>query len=73
MILKIPSRGVFGVSSLQEASTVYSKERDESCEGASTFAEGTVVDDVGVKIARISYNGRVWAPGPWTSGAEPLI
>jgi len=40
-----------------EASAKYSKARDDSGEGASTFPVGVWGD------LRISYNGKIWAPG----------
>lgn len=46
------------VASLDEAVTVYEQTRDESGEGASTFASGEVIGPGGARW-RISYNGRV--------------
>ena len=46
------------VVSLDEAVTVYESARDESGEGASTFAPGEVAGPGGARW-RISYNGRV--------------
>jgi len=37
------------------------------------MGEGIVLDDDGVEVARVSYNGRVWAPGPWVSGRVPIM
>jgi hypothetical protein len=47
----------FTVSSLQEAQTVYARERDASGEGASTWPRGRVGS------YEISYNGRAWLNG----------
>ncbi len=55
-----------------EAFALYAKRRDDSGEGASTFADARIVDDGGRDLARISYNGRVWAPGPYDPDAKPL-
>lgn len=60
------------VATLQEASVRYEAVRDESGEGASTFPDGDVLDADGRSIARISYNGRVWPPGPYDPAATPL-
>jgi len=55
-----------------EASDLYSRRRDDSGEGASTFADGRIVDGRGRDVGRISYNGRIWAPGPHDPDAEPI-
>ncbi len=60
------------VATLQEASVRYESERDASGEGASTFPDGDVLDPDGRTIARVSYNGRVWPPGPYDPAATPL-
>jgi hypothetical protein len=54
-----------------EASRIYSERRDNSGLGASMFPEGTVALD-GVAIGRISYNGRIWPPGPWRPDMRPI-
>lgn len=59
------------VASFAEASAIYSDARDRSGKGYSTWPDGTVLEG-GKVIARVSYNGRVWAPGPWKSDAVPL-
>lgn len=70
--LKIGRRLSVDVASLAEASDRYCAERDESGEGASTFPDGRIMEN-GTLKARISYNGRVWAPEPWASGDTPLF
>jgi len=60
------------VSGYAEASRIYEERRDESGEGASTFDDGAVRNDQGAILARISYNGRVWAPGPYDPDAVPI-
>lgn len=60
------------VADYAEASRIYEDRRDESGEGASTFDEGAVLDGDGVSMARISYNGRVWVPGPYVADDTPL-
>ena len=46
------------VASLDEAVALYEQTRDESGEGASTFAAGDVTGPGGARW-RVSYNGRV--------------
>lgn len=54
-------------NSAAEASKIYSDMRDQSGEGASTFAEGEWQGN------RISYNGKVWAgAGDWNAGDKPI-
>lgn len=60
------------VADFAQASRIYGERRDESGEGASTFADGAVLDDRGVRIGRISYNGRIWAPGPFKPNDTPI-
>ena len=49
------------VSSVQNASDLWCAMRDESCMGVSEIGNGAnVLDDNGKRIARISYNGRIW-------------
>lgn len=64
-ILTIPGSAETGraairreVISLDEAVRLYEAARDESGEGASTFAPGSVTGPGGARW-RISYNGRV--------------
>lgn len=67
----------FHAKDLREASAIYCRERDKSGLGASRWPEREVYDDslpTGEDIvARISYNGRVWAPGEWKPGVEPIM
>ncbi len=46
------------IASLEEASKLYQKVRNDSLEGASTFPFGTIRN--GKLKYKISYNGRVW-------------
>ena len=42
----------------------------------STFPEGRVYDASGTTptlVARVSWNGKVWALKPWAPGDEPLF
>lgn len=49
------------VRDFAQASAVYSTMRDQSDEGYSTWQEGRIHNERGRAVARISYNGRVWA------------
>ena len=52
-------RNKYDVESLSQAQRVYEDLRDASEMGASGFPSGTIQQN-GKKIARISYNGRIW-------------
>lgn len=71
LTLVIPRRHLQEVSTLRQASEVFSSLRDESGEGGSTFPDGIVRDGNAV-LARVSYNGRVWLPGEWKPGDRPI-
>lgn len=73
LILKIGTRETLIALDLHHASDLYCEERDASGEGASTFPPGRVFDTEGRKVAKISYNGRVWPPARWHEGQRPLI
>lgn len=62
----------YEVPTLQAASTMFCNARDASGLGASNVPEAFVVDDHGKRVARISYNGRVWPPGEWKAGMVPI-
>lgn len=67
MTLIIPGRGfvrTISTDDFAEASRLYRAEQEASGEGSSTFREGEVRDRRGDKIARVSYNGRVWRLDP---------
>lgn len=49
---------------------IYTKERDHSCEGGSTWPDGLLYDKKDKLIARISYNGRLWEPVAWDMGPK---
>jgi hypothetical protein len=59
MTLNIGRRASFPVASFEEASAIYDRERAASYEGASTFPDGTITKGRR-KVARVSYNARVW-------------
>lgn len=40
--------------------------------GSGNWAGGTIYDDANVEVGRVSYNGKIWAPGPWVNGSEPI-
>ena len=62
---------VFVVASLADASVHY--QRFRGTKSRTRVPEGVVTDEHGVVIATVSYNGRVWPPGPWKSGAEVIL
>jgi hypothetical protein len=33
--------------------------------GGGNWTGGQITDESGQLVARVSYNGRVWSPGPW--------
>jgi hypothetical protein len=70
-LLIIPERlsPPMAVESFEEASKIFSKLRDDSNEGASTWPDG-LINDYGSNVARISYNGRVW---PMDETSPPLF
>ena len=62
------------VASLEAASQeycAYKKIKDATTRLSST-PTGTIVDIDGNVIGRVSYNGRVWSPEPWTPDASPI-
>ena len=65
-------RRTFQVATLAEASRIYCEARDASGAGTRTFKDAYVKDGDAV-IARISYNGRVWSPEPWTPASVILF
>lgn len=60
------------VPDFAEASRTYCARREESGEGASTFSDGLVLNEHGDHIGRISYNGRIWTPGPFNPNDTPI-
>jgi hypothetical protein len=71
LALEIPNYGRWPITSFEEASGIYCGVRENTGLGASGFPAGEVLAD-DVPIARVSYNGRVWKPGPWSIGDQPL-
>lgn len=71
MFLQIGSRR-YQVDSFKEASEKFCKARDLAEVGASEVPPVKIVTAEGDVIARISYNGRVWAPGEWKVDDVPL-
>lgn len=59
LTLVIGRRSSPKVADFAEASAVYRAACEASGEGASTFPEGAIFDGDD-KLARVSYNGRVW-------------
>lgn len=74
------SRSLSACATLAEASALYRRACDAHAErtgrGASTMPEGVVYDVTGASprvVARVSWNGRVWAEQPWAPGDLPLF
>jgi hypothetical protein len=63
MTLTIHGRLTCDVADLIAASAAYAQARELSGKGASQFPEGKITEG-GQLIARVSYNGRVWAVDP---------
>ncbi|WP_231736705.1 hypothetical protein [Sphingobium sp. CCH11-B1] len=55
-----------------EASGLYCERRDRSGLRATMFPEALLLI-AETPVGRISYNGRIWLPGEWEPGAEPLF
>lgn len=77
ILMRIRSRGISAaLESVAHASALYCALRDESGEGASTFPEAALFTRGTFgrtePLGRISYNGRVWSPEPWTADATPI-
>lgn len=60
------------VADLAEASRLCRAYIDEHELGAGNWNGGEVRDHTGAPIGRVSYNGKVWPPGAWAPGVEPL-
>lgn len=71
MILRIGRRLTVNVRDYGHASELYAAERHQSGEGGSTFPEGCIMQG-GKKVAKVSYNAKVWHPRPWQPGDVPL-
>lgn len=70
MRLRIWKRS-YRIDTFEQASRLYEKLRGDK--GSRAMRDGIVYDDDGlIQIARISYNGKVWRPGEWKPGDEPL-
>jgi hypothetical protein len=64
---------LYHAASLAHASQMYTAARDVLGNGASGTPEGEIVNAKGHLVGRISYNGKVWPPGPWTPTTAPLL
>jgi hypothetical protein len=65
-------RFVEGLESPEAAQIAYLDARDASGLDLRRFLPGEVFDHTGEHVARISYDGRLWAPDPLTTGGVPL-
>lgn len=74
------SRRLVAVATLAEASALHRRVCDARAartgRGAGGMPEGLVYDTAGAAprvVARVSWNGRVWADRPWAPGDVPLF
>lgn len=77
MSLRAPGQNIrVALESIEHASALYCALRDESGLGASEWPEATLMArgtwGRTEPLGRISYNGRVWSPGPWSADATPI-
>lgn len=70
--LQIPARAILPVDSIEQASRIYSDQREASGEGGSTFPTGLIFDETGSVTHHVSYNGKVWLgqSRDWTAETE---
>lgn len=61
------------VKSFEEASKICRKYIEDNGLGGGNWTGGAIRDDSGAEIGRVSYNGRVWPPGPSKVEHEPLF
>ena len=73
-------KGLLACASLAEASRVYrglcEQRMSTTGKGATGMPEGLVYDASGTTptlVARVSWNGKLWALKPWEPGDEPLF
>ncbi len=72
------ARTLLAVRDLADASARYRAACDRhemTGRGASTMPGGRVYEVSGNAhrlVARVSWNGKVWPPGPWAPGQTPL-
>lgn len=60
------------VESFAQVSAAYRRTIDELGLGASETPRCLIVDRLGRPLARVSYNGRIWAHDPGETDAPPL-
>jgi hypothetical protein len=71
-------RKSFQVESWQQVSEAYramldTLEEDGTTHGASDAPPCIILDNKGNVVARVSYNGKVWAGADWKDGDQPLF
>lgn len=60
------------IKTLEETQRAYIVARNASGLGASQFSDGDVFDEKNTRVARISYNGRLWRPEPWSASSKAV-
>ncbi len=64
----------FGCKTLAEAARICRRYIADHDLGGGNWTGGEIIDrDTREVVARVSYNGRVWPPGEWTPGQDPLL
>ncbi|MFB0874995.1 MULTISPECIES: hypothetical protein [unclassified Sphingobium] len=71
MILRQRGFPDLALDDFADVSRRFCARRDASGLGASSFPDASILRD-GRPVARVSYNGRVWPPGPWDPASQPL-
>lgn len=71
LTLKIRSRK-FKVADFAEASRVYDEAWTAEMRKGGCIRGAEIYDASGEHIARVSQNGRIWSPEPWSPGQVPL-
>jgi hypothetical protein len=59
------------IASVGEASKVVREYIERNNLGGGNFREAPIRNALGVEVARVSYNGRIWLPGDWPTQEHP--
>ena len=64
-----------GVTDLSDASRKFREHIETHDFGGSDMRTGCglVMNNNREQIARVSYNGKVWNPAPWTPNSQPIM
>ncbi len=63
------------VRTIEEASAIFRAIRDRLEAGSLEMSEALIRDEMGIIVAHVSYNGRVWwgAPESWTPESKAIF